>query len=542
MEFKKEEVVVIALAAVLFLGFIFFIRPSTTGYAIHNIESSSYVYNSSLVNISDNEVKLIPTITTTETATITENIVQLNSASQNGHDRLTKVNSLNIESVKIKESDIKEVLNLGFMENLENNDTISVYFTHNRNTEVRLCEPSNLCPEPYSNLNYNGEPKYLNFTLSLNGARNTFGIFPATDKIRIDHVYATHFTTEIKTNTTTAYPFSGEIQTNDIEPENISKFDYIYYAHILNNQNIEYYYSTDSGNTWTETINQNISFLNLTKIKIKAVLYSDETTTPIINSLSLFYSEIQAQTQDNQSNSTQTQKNFIREIETENNIAYLKIYSDTNLSDAVIIINHSDLTQSDKNKLKVIEINSNISFNSAILRINYTDAEIGNLNESSLKLFYYNEGLNLWEEISAVINLNENYIEANLTHFSVYGIFGDLNTEPSNSETNTGGSSGSSSSSSSSGGNRAPSSTAPKETAQDIPIKEESKEITLFGDSKEELKEKLNLPTTQAVREVGKTSYLRAYLFVLLVGIAYLIYYKHTKKPNSGKKLKNKKA
>src|SRR3989344_7085930 len=109
MEFKKEEVVVIALAAVLFLGFIFFIRPSTTGYAIHNIESSSYVYNSSLVNISDNEVKLIPTITTTETATITENIVQLNSASQNGHDRLTKVNSLNIESVKIKESDIKEV-------------------------------------------------------------------------------------------------------------------------------------------------------------------------------------------------------------------------------------------------------------------------------------------------------------------------------------------------------------------------------------------------------------------------------------------------
>ena len=535
MGLKKEELAVLALAVFLFLGFILFISPSTTGYAIYDTESNNYFHDTSLINISDSEVKLIPSITTTSSETITENIVQVNIATQNGLDKLSKINSLNAESAEIKENDADDILNFVFAENLENNDIISVYFTHNKNTDSSICEPSILCSTPYSSMNYNGNPSYINFTLELKSARNSFGIFPITDKTRIDYIYATHFTTNTNTTTTISYPSLGYIETTDIEPTNIKVFDYVNYEHTLNNQNIEYYYSSDSGEIWEIITDQNISSLNLTKIRIKAILHSDGTSTPIINSLSLIYSELQENS--TEQNTTQTQNDFVREIETEDNHVYLKVYSEDNLSNAVITITPSNLTQPDKNKLKAIEINSDINFSSAILRINYTEEELGNINESSLKMFFYNENSDSWEEVQTVINLNENYLEANLTHFSIYGVFGDLKEQQ-----NTESSPQSSTSSSSSGGSRNPSSKVAEKIVQELPLKEENEEITLFGEQKAETKKRTILPTTQAVREVEKPGYFGAYLFVILIMITYLLYNKHTKKPNSTRKSRNKKA
>ena len=543
MNFKKGEIIVIALAVMLFLGFIFLVKPSTTGYIAYTLVSNEYNYNSSLVNFSDNQIKLIPSTTTTIT-TSSSNIL-LSAATQNEDNKLSKVNSLNDESVNVEEDEEEEILDLTFASNLENNDVISAYIKHNKDTNVKICQPSNLCPNHYANLNYDGTPKYLNFTLNLSSERNTFGIFPTSEKIKIDYVYAIHFATT--TNTTTIYPSSTTIETNDIEPANISRFNYFNYSHNLNDQNIEYYYSTDSGNNWKNFTDQNISALNLTKIKIRGMLFSNGTETPIIESLSLSYSETE---------NVILEEIYITEIKSQENLAYLVIYSDNNLSDETINIQASNLSNPEKNKIKAVEINANnILFNSAILKINYTDGELGNINESSLKFYYYNESSGIWEEKEFTLNKDGNYIESNLSHFSVYGIFGDkLNQGGSNDDGTSGGSSGgsgtsttSSGASSSGGGDRAPSSIAPEKRTiviQNVPQREGPKEIKLFEESKEE-KKKQDIITTQAVKEIDKINYLGIYFFIALVIILYFIYHKHVKKTNSKhektkiKKLKN---
>lgn len=543
MNFKKGEIIVIALAVMLFLGFIFLVKPSTTGYIAYTLVSNEYNYNSSLVNFSDNQIKLIPSTTTTIT-TSSSNIL-LSAATQDEDNKLSKVNSLNDESVNVEEDEEEEILDLTFASNLENNDVISAYIKHNKDTNVKICQPSNLCPNHYANLNYDGTPKYLNFTLNLSSERNTFGIFPTSEKIKIDYVYAIHFATT--TNTTTIYPSSTTIETNDIEPANISRFNYFNYSHNLNDQNIEYYYSTDSGNNWKNFTDQNISALNLTKIKIRAMLFSNGTETPIIESLSLSYSETE---------NVILEEIYITEIKSQENLAYLVIYSDNNLSDETINIQASNLSNPEKNKIKAVEINANnILFNSAILKINYTDEELGNINESSLKFYYYNESSGIWEEKEFTLNKDGNYIESNLSHFSVYGIFGDkLNQGGLNDDGTSGGSSGgsgtsttSSGASSSGGGDRAPSSIAPEKRTiviQNVPQREGPKEIKLFEESKEE-KKKQDIITTQAVKEIDKINYLGIYFFIALVIILYFIYHKHVKKTNSKhektkiKKLKN---
>ncbi len=547
MHFKKEEVIVIALAVILFLGFILLVKPSTTGYVLYTPVSNQYNYNTSLVNFSDSQIKLIPLITTTTTNS--ESKKEINTATQNGIDVLSKVNSLESEDVMVQANDLNKIINFNFSNNLEDNDIISVYFKHNKQTLIKICPENSLCSDAYSSGTYDGNQKWINFTLDLNSGRKYFGIYPTQENVKVDYIYGTHITST--TNTTITYPSSATIETNDIEPANVSRFDYINYNNILNNQNIGYYYSTDSGNNWINITEKNISSLNLTKIRVRAKLYSDGSETPIISSLSLNYVLNETTSQNENNSSTNV---FIREI-ADNNLTYLKIYSDSNLSGETITINLSSLTNPSKEKLKAIEVNANINFSSAILKINYTNSELGNLNESTLKFYYYNS--NNWEEITSTVNTNENYIEANLTHFSVYGIFGENNQQNDNQGGSGGGSSGGSggsssgagTSSSGDAGNRAPSSRAQNsetKIVQNLPQKqkEEPKEIRLFEEPKKEEKQtEVILPTAQAVKEVEKQNYFGIYLFIALVVILYFVYHKHVKKANSKgiKKLKNHK-
>lgn len=62
-----------------------------------------------------------------------------------------------------------------------------------------------------------------------------------------------------------------------------------------------------------------------------------------------------------------------------------------------------------------------------ILKIYYTDAEVANLKENTLRISYYNETSGNWEDYNAPrggVDTANNYVWANLTHFSVYGVYG----------------------------------------------------------------------------------------------------------------------
>ena len=70
------------------------------------------------------------------------------------------------------------------------------------------------------------------------------------------------------------------------------------------------------------------------------------------------------------------------------------------------------------------EAKSGISM--ATLRINYTNEEATalNISEATLTAYYYNETSTEWQQLNSTANTEQDYVEANTTHFSFFGIFG----------------------------------------------------------------------------------------------------------------------
>ncbi len=70
-------------------------------------------------------------------------------------------------------------------------------------------------------------------------------------------------------------------------------------------------------------------------------------------------------------------------------------------------------------------LKSNIS--SATLKISYTDEEVAaaNISETSLAIYYYDEPSLLWQLLNSTANAALNYVEGNTTHLSLFGVFGN---------------------------------------------------------------------------------------------------------------------
>ena len=227
---------------------------------------------------------------------------------------------------------------------------------------------------------------------------------------------------------------------------------------------------------------------------------------------------------------------FTREVFFSEKKLSLKLYSKNNISNTNIDISSSSLLNPSKQKLTSFEVvTPQITISSVILKINYTDEEIQNINESTLKLYYYNESTSSWDLMNSDLNINENYILANLSHLSTYGVFGDLLNQQSSSNSLSQ-SSGSSSSRNSGSINDHTSQAPIKENlVEDKPQKEVQKEIVLFNNAEkqkteEKPKENTELITSDAVKEISPSKFYGVYLFVILAIISYILYHIHVKK------------
>jgi len=62
----------------------------------------------------------------------------------------------------------------------------------------------------------------------------------------------------------------------------------------------------------------------------------------------------------------------------------------------------------------------------ATIRFYYSDDQLKalNIDEASLKVFYWNTASNQWEEYPSTINMAENYVEVTVTHFSIWTLMG----------------------------------------------------------------------------------------------------------------------
>ncbi|GAB4333092.1 MAG: hypothetical protein Kow0037_11240 [Calditrichia bacterium] len=63
--------------------------------------------------------------------------------------------------------------------------------------------------------------------------------------------------------------------------------------------------------------------------------------------------------------------------------------------------------------------------NTVYLRLSYKDADLSNINEDNLRIWYYNEHYQMWELIGGYVNKTDKYVIAPIQHFSRYAI-GDM--------------------------------------------------------------------------------------------------------------------
>lgn len=283
MKLKTEEFLLIMLAAIVFIAILIVINPTITGFLVY--EPSNFTHNEDITldPIQLTQHSYITNWTTQETY-----YHNLTFAEEEGNDKLQKLIELDDERVTLEKN---HLLKIKFNDNLEDDDKINIYLKSNKQNTLNFCNfnVNESCNESYASLSYPGEEGNYLVTLSLQESIEGLTIDPVDHKIKINYLNATH--TEITEHSNTTYYYnSAEVETETIQPENLSKWDLFTADYTLNNQTITFYYKTDQD--YIEfTPPYNFSEIN-SSLQFKLALSSDNTTTPIIYNLSINYIEL----------------------------------------------------------------------------------------------------------------------------------------------------------------------------------------------------------------------------------------------------------
>jgi len=131
----------------------------------------------------------------------------------------------------------------------------------------------------------------------------------------------------------------------------------------------------------------------------------------------------------------------------------MSILADANVTGVLALTEYSSVENqiiSGYNRLSKfidISISPNVTDNLqwAWLNISYIDAEVAvaNLQESSLRIWFYNSTTSAWQqESNSGVDTSQNYVWANVTHLSLFGIFGTQISAPYVPPPSTGGGGG----------------------------------------------------------------------------------------------------
>jgi hypothetical protein len=75
---------------------------------------------------------------------------------------------------------------------------------------------------------------------------------------------------------------------------------------------------------------------------------------------------------------------------------------------------------------KYTVIGTDLIFTNATLFLNYTDADVSDFDEDSLRVYHYNSTTAAWELLVGSVDEGANHVSGFTTHFSPFGVFGDL--------------------------------------------------------------------------------------------------------------------
>ncbi|MBU2616247.1 MAG: hypothetical protein KKC19_04035, partial [Nanoarchaeota archaeon] len=386
-----------------------------------------YYYNSSELSVTEEGVSLNQIIIFSNWTEENALDIDLISAFYDYKDKTNKLISAGHGNLK---PDSKKILDITFDNDLDNGDVISTYALSGNSLEIYLCPQDIQCDSSiYGDTFYDGEEGFYNITISgLSSPTDSFSL--VAPHVKIDYIQAKSVNITDHSFVNITYPSSAIIETMDVT--GIKSITSLEFSDSLNNQSINYSYSSDSGITW-KNIPDNLSELNISKIRFSATLISDTLGTPLLKNILLVYDKMPEEISQNNIVSYTVNLTSNEPTTINNSNIFLDVTILENVSNANITIEEiEDIPLESKRQLRSL-INLNVDdntrelLNSTKLKMYYTDEDIslGNLDESTLKFYYYNESSLIWEEIDSTINVDSNYIEVILPHLSIYGVFGE---------------------------------------------------------------------------------------------------------------------
>lgn len=550
-----------------------------TGFAVYQGDSAEHAfaidemeYNATAINVSAGEIKLNSIQEELSYGEPVSEIISISSASSNNKNYTPEVQDL--DSVTA-EANKNKAFDIVFDDDIVDGNLIQLYLTGVDPTEIHLCDISTGCESPgYGSVNYDGGTGYYNLTLlGISGPKDSFSI-DTSKKLDIDYIRTLNEFNVTHHYNITYYPEHAVLETQDFVPESVYSWQSIGSEEALDGQAVEYYYSTDSGNTWNLAENRDLSSADPSsgKIRIRAVLISDGTSTPAISGLSVTYSEAincdadwqpdnnpcqpddsrlvtyadinicnttenipedngtysycdycapewqetnsscladstinqyfvdmndcfsqtnlpsdnsppgnntylcdytNSTPPENMTNATgQGPDTGVFEIEVEDSetMTVVRARAATNLTTEGISVQEANLSSADSSLVAVRNINITVdssirdNLSALSLKFYYNDSVLEelDLNESTLGVYYYDEENESIEQMPSITNMTGKYVEANLTHLSIYGLYGRQN----NGDSDGGNGEGSEEESQDSGSHDEPSGRSPEDTEE----------------------------------------------------------------------------
>lgn len=298
MLMKKEELVkevnLFFIIAIIFILVFLFLKPTITGFITFTPGSynwtfenpNNYVYDENLILIENNSAQLKLQQTTYNWTTTNSSEFYIVTAYYDGNDKTDKIISLDNNHQDIGED---KLLDITFENNIENNDIITLYLKKEKISNISLCNISISCEENYGSLNFPNIEGWYNITVeNLSSPTNNLAIL-ANEKTKIDHIKVLKETEIIHYGTNSTYPENASLETSNINLPSNNNLNLFSKNQELNQQEINYYYSTDNGITWNLIPSNGSLPSNLDQIKIKSEFITDTTNTPILYDISLNY-------------------------------------------------------------------------------------------------------------------------------------------------------------------------------------------------------------------------------------------------------------
>ena len=444
MELSKEVLLILVLLMVVYTGIIFVQQESPTGNVVLEAGVIDVFEQMNLTPFNTtNGISLFPQEMIIQRNFTAYNSTALVSAFEGNSNKTSKVIA---DDGKEFELDDDDILNVTFTSALFAGDVVTVHSDDSQNKGVQLCTPNGNCNVAMGV--FNSTHKTYNFTLT--GELGSAFYLSTNDDVDLDAVFGFKKNIFFYNVSNWNYP-AASWTSGKFSLPGIATVHGLLINQTLNNQSMKYEYSTDQ-NTWVVITNPMEK--QLQGFWVKVTWYSDGNATPVLFGLQINYTScirecFPSNIEINRSAVISLMPNETAFVNA--SFTGLAIYPGAlELDKTLSVVEYDETNKSYEKKpaKRFVDIDANLSTNTSFtLRMFYTDEDLaeGKIEESSLKIHYFNTTSSAWEALDSVVHAEENYVEASLSHLSTYGLFGEEIPETPSSPGGSGGSGGGSS-------------------------------------------------------------------------------------------------